>query len=164
VPLPHDPGPHWGEVGIHGIARPKEWDAVATVEAPNLDGDEAIFVLLADGRVIPQSAPIGDLEPLAKALARELAPPFRAQAVRRDSALWVLAGTAIETVELAHDPGGSFVELTWDGRDRVLRIDGVASLDSAAELDRLGASRYETYAVRVERLEGETWELNVDPL
>jgi hypothetical protein len=164
VPLPHDPGPHWGEVGIHGIARPKEWDAVATVEAPQLDGDEAAFVVLADGRVVLQSAQTGDLDPLVRALARELEPPFRAQAVRRDRALWAVAGTSIETIELRHDPGGSFVELTWDGRDRILRIDGVPSPDPAPELEQLGTARYGTYAVRVERLVGTTWELSVDPL
>ena len=35
---PHDTRPRWGEVGIHGVHRQREWDAVATVDAPDLDG------------------------------------------------------------------------------------------------------------------------------
>ena len=32
-PEPVDPGPNWGEVGIHGVSRPRRWDAVGSVEA-----------------------------------------------------------------------------------------------------------------------------------
>ncbi len=68
VPLPHDPGPHWGEVGIHGLHRPREWDAVLTVEAPDVPGDEGWFVVLADGRVLVEEEQGGDVGRLARAV------------------------------------------------------------------------------------------------
>ena len=49
--LPHDPGPHWGEVGIHGLHRQREWDAVVTLER-SAAGSDAWFVVLADGHVV----------------------------------------------------------------------------------------------------------------
>ena len=36
------------ESGVHGIARQREWDALATVEAPELEGDEVSFEVLPD--------------------------------------------------------------------------------------------------------------------
>ena len=164
MPLPHDPGPHWGEVGIHGIARPREWDAVATVDAPGLDLEAASFVLLADGRLIPEDGAGAGLEPLARALAHELDPPFRAEAVRRRGGLWAVAGRRIETVALEPDPGGRFVELTWDGRERVLRVDGEPSAVAVPELERIAGARYPTYAARAVRLDAATWELSVEAL
>lgn len=165
MPLPHEPGPHWGEVGIHGIARPREWDAVATVSAPELAGDTVSFVYLPDGRTVLEGGdPGGDVDSLARALAEELPPPFRAEAVRRAEDLWAVAGRAIQTVDLPADLTGSMIELTWDGRDRVLRIDGVESPLAARELERLGADRYRTYVVRAARLVGETWDVSVEPL
>jgi len=70
VPLPHDPGPHWGEVGIHGLHRQREWDAVATLES-SAAGMEAWFVVLADG--------LGraDAQDLAVRLRNAIIPPFR---------------------------------------------------------------------------------------
>jgi hypothetical protein len=164
VPLPHEPGPHWGEVGIHGLARPREWDALVTVGVDGLTGEAASFVFLQDETVIPESGLCGGLEPLARALAAELPPPFRARAVRRSDSLWAVAGRRIETIVLADDPGGDFVELTWDGRERFVRVDGAPSLVEALELERIAASRYPTFAARASRLHGHTWELDVDPL
>ena len=57
MPLPHDPGPHWGEVGIHGLHRQREWDALTTVDAPEVVGDELWFVALADGRTVVEEGP-----------------------------------------------------------------------------------------------------------
>ncbi len=41
-PLLHEPGPHWGEVGIHGLHRPRRWDAVAVVEVAFAQGHAGI--------------------------------------------------------------------------------------------------------------------------
>jgi hypothetical protein len=35
-PEPLDPGPHWGATGIHGVPRPRRWDAVGPAVAPGL--------------------------------------------------------------------------------------------------------------------------------
>ncbi|HEX2302721.1 MAG TPA: hypothetical protein VHH57_03770 [Gaiella sp.] len=161
MPLPHDPGPHWGEVGIHGLHRQREWDQVATVDVPGLDGDEAWFVALADGRVLSEE---GLSDPSRLAAAVTLPPPFRARAIRREAALWVVAATRIETVELADDPGGDAVELVWDGVERSVRIGEAPTLAGLPELERLGASRHEAYVVRATRLDGSTWEVSVAAL
>ena len=48
-PLAEPGPPGWLDVGIHGVPRPREWDAVLTVEA-EVDGDRAVFVALPEGR------------------------------------------------------------------------------------------------------------------
>jgi hypothetical protein len=160
VTLPHDPGPHWGEVGIHGIHRQREWDVVATVPAPEIAGDDAWLVVLTDGRVVVEEGS-GDVARLAEHV--DLAPPFRARAVRRDGDLWAIAARRIETVELAEDPGGDAVELSWDGAERSVRIDGRPTLAGVPELERLG-ERHATYVVTAARIDGRVWEVAVTPL
>ena len=158
---PHDPGPHWGEVGIHGLHRPREWDLMATVEAPDLAGDEAWFVVLEDGRIVVEEA-VADPSGLRGAVA--LAPPFRVHGVRRAGGLWVVGARRIETLVLTDDPGGDSVELAWDGSERTVRIDGEPTLAGVPELERLGASRHRAYVVTATRLVGSNWEVAVAPL
>lgn len=158
--LPHDPGPHWGEVGIHGIHRQREWDVVATVPAREVEGDEAWFVLLTDGRAIVEE---GSVDAVRLAEHVELAPPFRARAIRRDATLWAIAARRIETVELDEDPGGDAVEVSWDGVERTVRIDGRPTLAGVPELERLG-ERHARYVVTAARIDGRVWEVAVSPL
>lgn len=161
MPLPHDPGPHWGEVGIHGLHRQREWDAVSLVETAELLGDEAWFVVLGDGSIVREE---GDADSAVLARAITLTPPLRAHGVRRDGVLWAVAARQIETAELAHDPGGESVELSWDGVERTVRIDGEPTLAGVPELEQLGAARHATYVVTATRLIGSTWEIAVAPL
>lgn len=161
MPLPHDPGPHWGEVGIHGLHRHREWDVVATVEAPDLPGAEIWFVVLQNGEVVPEE---GEGDPSAFVRALALPVPFRAHAVRREGGLWVVAATRIETTTLAADPGGDAVVVAWDGVERTVRIDGAPTLAGVPELERLGAGRHATYVVAATRLAGAVWEVSVAPL
>ena len=93
-----------------------------------------------------------------------LAAPFRAHAVRRDAGIWVVGASRIRTVALVDDPGGSSVELAWDGRERSVRIDGEPTLAGVPELERLGAERHATYVVTAARLDGSIWEVFVAPL
>jgi hypothetical protein len=160
VRLPHDPGPHWGEVGIHGLHRHREWDAVATVDAPDLGGEEAWFVVLGSGAVIAEDHAVDAR--LVSSIPLEA--PFRARAVRRDAGIWVVGASRIRTVELVDDPGGHAVEVAWDGRERSVRIDGAPTLAGVPELERLGAERHATYVVTAARIEGSTWEVFVLPL
>jgi hypothetical protein len=161
VPLPHDPGPHWGEVGIHGLHRQREWDAVVTVDAPGAVGADVWFVALRDGGVILEQG-AGEVAELVRSLARQL--PYRAHAVRQDGSVWAVAVRRIETVELARDPGGDFVELACDGLERSVRIDGEPTLAGVPELERLGSERHAAYVVTAARLVGSTWEVSVTPL
>ncbi len=89
------------EPGVHGIARRREWDAVATVQAPDLKGNEVGFDVLPDRTVlVDQEEGDADLAPLADAVERELAPPYRARGVKQGEELWAVAARSIEVVEL----------------------------------------------------------------
>lgn len=149
-------------MGIHGIHRLREWDAVTSVAA-RLPGTSASFVVLADGRVVVGEAEPGfDPEPLVSALA--LTPPFRAEAVRRADDRWAVGARRLETVELRGDPGGEHVQLVWDGSERSVRVDDSPTLAGVPELERLGAARFDAYVVTATRLVGRTWEVTITPL
>ena len=163
---PVDPGEHWLAAGITGLPRQREWDAVATTEAPGATGDEAEFVVLEDGRLLVEAAPDGfDPTPLAAALEGAIEAPYRATAMRRPE-LWAVGATAIEVVRLEPDPGGNDLELTWDGSTLALTVDGrPASPSGASALERIAAGREEgAYAAHAHRLDGDLFELLVLPL
>jgi len=163
---PLDPGRHWLEAGITGLARQREWDAVATVEGPGAPGDEAEFVVLPDGRLLVEGAP-SDCDPatLATALEGSIAPPYRAVAIRRE-ALWAVGARTIDVARLDPDPRGDELELTWDGAVLTLVADRMpADPRHAVALERLAAGREDgRYAAHAHRLAGEQWEVLVLPL
>ena len=71
------------------MPRARKWDAVVTTDAPALQGDAVHFAALGDGSLIlDEDQPDGALAPLADALETRLAPPYRAEGVRRDGTLW----------------------------------------------------------------------------
>jgi len=164
LPLPHDPGPHWGEVGIHGMQRPREWDAVGTVRA-ELPGDVIHFVALPDGTLLVEVG-IDDVDPsvLVEAVESSVAAPYRAEAVRRDSDIWAVGARHIDVVELADDPGGDVVQLVWNGAECALLVDGVRSLARVRELEALASARSDAYVIDAERLDGALWEVRGTPL
>lgn len=162
-PPPHDTTPRWGAVGIHGVARPREWDAVATADAPALAGDSVAFVALPDGTlVVDEEVEDGALAPLAEALERSLRPPYRAEAVRRGER-WAVAGRSIGVAELPPSVQGEALELTVHEGRRELRIDGEPTFGSIPALQWLAGDR-ESYVVRAERVDGNLWEVRVSPL
>jgi hypothetical protein len=160
---PLDPGEHWLEAGITGLARQREWDAVATVVAPGAPGDEAAFVALADGRLLVEEA-TGTFDPEAFAASLEGAvdPPYRAVA-RRRADLWAVGASSIEVVQLRPDPRGDDLELTFDGETHALRIDSLpAGPESAEALRSLAESREDgAYAAHAHRLAGDLFEVQV---
>jgi hypothetical protein len=149
--------------GIHGLQRLREWDAVVTVDAPPLRGDRAQFVALPDRTLLLEEGD-DDVAPLAEAVETELEPPYRAQAVRRHDTLWAIAARALEVVELDDDPGGDEVVLTSRAGERELLVDGARTFGSIRELERLAEGRFEAYAIRASRLDGDLWEVDVSPL
>ena len=164
-PPPHDTQPRWGETGIHGVARPREWDAIVTAEAPELRGDTVEFVGLPDGTLLLDEDVDADaVGPLADALEQAVRPPYRAQAVRRSGSTWAAAARAIEVVELPDEVEGDEVVLSSAHGETELRVDGAPSFGSVPELERLGEARHESYAVRAKRLDGNLWEYGVSPL
>jgi hypothetical protein len=144
----------WREVGIHGMQRPREWDATETVEAPGIDGDAAGFVVLPDGSVLVEEGSDSSLQPLADAVERELRPPYRARAARVRDDLWAVQARRIQVVAIRNDPEGDSIELTRDS----LLVDGQRAFGSVAELEGLGD------VVRAERLDGDLWEVTASPL
>lgn len=149
---------------IHGIARGREWDAVTTVDAPGLMGDEFLFDVLPDGTLLLE-AEAEEKPPtaLVDAVERELKPPYRARAVRQAGELWAVAARTIEAVRL---PGraGDTLELTVRDGERRLTVDGIPEFGSIPELETLGGSSHRDYVVRAERLDEDWWEARVDAL
>jgi hypothetical protein len=163
---PLDPGRDWLAAGITGLARQREWDAVATVVAPGDAGDEVQLVALADGRVLVESGPEGlDGTFVTTALEGALDPPYRALAVRRPE-LWTIGAVAIEAVRLDPDPPGEELALAWDGETTTLHVDGAPAGASAAEaLEELASSRVGgPYAAHAHRLAGDLFEISILPL
>jgi len=164
-PAPVDPGPHWGETGIHGLPRPRRWDAVGAAEAPGLTGDELHFVALPNGDLVvdeeqPEAATVG---PLAQAIAQSVEPPYRAEAVRHGGDAWAVAARRIEVAELDDVPGQE-LQLAVSGGERVLTVDGERSFGSVPELERIGQRAGDAYVVRASRLRDRLWEVEANPL
>jgi hypothetical protein len=162
-PPPVDPGPHWGATGIHGVPRPRRWDVVESVEAPDLRGDEVHFVALPDGDlVVDEDEPDGALSPLADAVEETVQPPYRGEAVRRDGEIWAVAARRVEVAEI--DAAGEELELVVNQGERVLSVDGQRSFGSIAELEERGRGLGDAYVVRARRLDGRLWEVEASAL
>jgi hypothetical protein len=146
----------WDNTGIHGLQRPRRWDVVDTVDAPELEGEGAKFVALPGGTIVVEEGP-DDLVALVATIERELAAPYRAEAVRRHGTLWAVAARAIEVKEL---PGvvGEEIELSTHGSQRTLVVDGRPAFGSIPALER------PDHVVRASRIDGDTWEVAFDPL
>src|SRR5262249_18900973 len=165
-PPAHDGRPVVGgtrETGVHGVARQREWDSVATVRAPDIGGDELAFDVLPDRTVLVEDEE-GDatLSPLADAVERELKPPYRARAVRPSEEPWAGGARAIDVVRLQGQPGDA-VELSVRDGERTLAVDGARDFGTIPELEALAGSHTD-YVVRAERLDDDWWEVKVDPL
>jgi hypothetical protein len=164
-PTPHDTTPRWGEAGIHGLHRPRQWDAVVLAEAPGYAGDEAQFVALPDGTLlVDEEIPDGALEPLAAAVEASLAPPYRAEAVRRGESRFAVAAQAIQVAEVPEEVDGDTVDLTVYAGERELRVDGARSFGSIRALEQLAEDRFPAYVLHAERLDDSLWEIRLAPL
>jgi hypothetical protein len=158
-----DPGPHWGVTGIHGVPRPRRWDAVASADAPGLAGDELHFVTLPSGDlVVDEDEPPDTVAPLADAIEQTIEPPYRAEAVRRQDDVWAVAARRVEVASFEAD--GELLELVATDAGRTLTVDGERAFGSVQELERVGRSQGESYVVRARRLEDDLWEIEADPL
>ena len=147
------------ETGIHGVPRHREYDAVVTTDAADVEGSSARFVGLDDGSLVIEEGE-GDLSPLAEAIEREVAAPYRATAIRRGETQWAVAGHALRVVELP-EPGGDEIELVVKGEERTLVVGGNRSFGTLPELEELADG---DAVIRAARLEGTLWEVRVDPL
>jgi hypothetical protein len=161
LPRPAD----FPEAGITGVARVREWDTSATVEAPQLRGDEVEFVVLPDRSIIVDEE-LGDasLEPLANAIEETLPPPYRARGLRQGTSVWAVGARRIAVVELSPDVEGDTIELTSLREERTLTVDGARAFGRIPQLEGVGETRGADYALRAARLEGPLWQVDVTPL
>ena len=147
------------ETGIHGIPRERQYDAVATTDAPDAAGDSARFVGLEDGSLLVEEGD-GDLTALADAIEHEIARPYRATAVRRGETTWAIAAHRLRVIELP-EPGGDEIELVLNGEEKTLVVDQNRSFGTMPELEQLADGNA---VIRAARLDGTLWEVRVDPL
>jgi hypothetical protein len=159
-----EPRAPWREVGVHGMQRPREWDATVTTEADGIDGDAATFVALPDGTLLVEEGPDTSLEPLAAAVERVLRPPYRARAARQDETIWAVQARRIEVLEIPDGPHAESIELTHTAEGTSLLVDDVRAFGSLPVLERRGEREAPEYAVRAERLDGDLWEIRASAL
>ena len=136
-----------------------------TTARSDAPGEEAVFVLLDDGRLLPLHGAREAMEPAARALEGELDTPYRALAVRREGDTWAVGAVAIEVAELPADTEGEelMLTVTQEG-ERALEVDGRPTLEGIEALERATGDRYHAYVLRATRLDGRLWEMGVDPL
>jgi hypothetical protein len=162
-PAPVDPGPNWGATGIHGIPRPRRWDAVASTEAPGLKGDEVHFVALPNGDlVVDEDEPDDTLQALADAIEETIEAPYRAEAVRRHEDVWAVAARRIQVAEL--EAPGDEIELVVSSGERTLTVDGERGFGTVPQLEQLGERVGPAYVVRARRLADRLWEVEPNVL
>ena len=153
----------WHQAGVHGVPRPRQWDAVVTAEA-DLPGDSVHFVTLEDRTVVvDEDVPDDRLAPLADAVETQLDPPYRAEATRRHERLWAVGASKITVAAIDAEIGGDTVELAARDGDVTVLVDGAPSLGSVPALEALGAG-LASYVVRADRIDGDLWEVVVLPL
>ncbi len=150
---------------IHGAHRAREWDAVATVAVPGIDCERVHFVALPEGGlVVDEDVSEKALDRLADAVESSLAPPYRAEAVRRSGDVWAVGARRTDVVELPEGLSGEEVELAVHDGERSLTIDGAPSDERIRPLEELAARYGESYVARASRLDERLWELEVFPL
>ena len=165
----------WVESGVSGLARARDWDETALVQAPSLRGHaagELEFRVFADGTVI------GDVPAEAVGeLTGELGldPPLIVQAVRQSDTEWTVGvlrleselvslpiGIAATLLEVAVPPDGE-TTLLVDG-EFVSDVPEGPEGEALATLESLGAARFQAFVARADRVDDGRWELTVDPL
>ena len=158
-----DPGPHWGNAGIHGVPRPRRWDAVASAEAAGLAGDEVHFVALPNGDlVVDEDEPADTLAPLADAIEQTIQPRTgpRPSARARTSGRSPRAASRLPSSRPKARRSSSsstraHARSPWTARE---------PFGTIPELERLGARESDSYVVRAKRLDENLWEVTTSAL
>jgi hypothetical protein len=135
---------------------------VATADAPAVGGHEAIFVALPDGSLIVETEQgDGDLAPIADAVERQLAAPYRARATRSGDARWNVAAQKIAVIEM--NEAGDSIVLTSRAGALSATVDGQSVAAPFPNLELLGDRLGTSYVVRADRLDGDLWEVRTEP-
>jgi hypothetical protein len=152
-------------LAVHGIPREREWDAVASAEAPDLPGDNLEFVALADGTlVVDADLPDGALTPLADALEDQIGAPYHGYALRQEGDVWSVAARRTQVVELEDDISGDEIDMVVSDGSRKVAFDGVESDAVVPGLEAFGTQQFGSFVLHASRLEDLLWEVTVLPL
>jgi hypothetical protein len=171
--------PRWVEAGVSGIPRAREWDAVAVIEIPELEGlplAELSLRVLGDGAVVAEEEdiPRAAVERLGAAAAAAVDPPCEAQASRRGGREWSLAVRGLRLIPIML-PGGIEAEelavaLAPEG-SRTLLVDGEevetpppGFAEAFSLIEEHGREHHVAFVARAERVAPGRWELTLDPL
>jgi hypothetical protein len=163
------PPPRMGDVSLGWMGKvesgPTDWDTCVTATVPGLAGDRVEFTTLPDGDVIvDEERGDADLTPLADAVERRIDPPYRAVAERHDGDLWAVGAKRIEVAKIPF-PSGERLELSRNGDDEELRVDGEPSDDPVPPaLERVGAAAGDSFYVEAARIDGDLWEVRATAL
>jgi hypothetical protein len=143
---------------------PPSWDAIVTVTAPALSGDEVAFTTLPYGDVIvDEEEGDADLSSVADALEKKIGPPYKAVGARHADDLWVVGAKRIKVAEIALAEGDA-IELTRNDGSLEVRVDGEPSNVQVPELEQLGEQEGPNYCVEAERIDGDLWEVEASAL
>ena len=149
---------------LHG-GRPREWDAVATLEAPGIDGDQFEFTTLPDGTLlVDEVLPEGALAPLAEAIEQSVPPPYRARAVRGEGDLWGVAANRIDVLDVPEQIDGDTVSLAVQGGERTMLVDERPTWIDVPTLEAFALERHREFVLHGERLDGDLWAVKVNAL
>jgi hypothetical protein len=152
-------------LAVHGIPRDREWDAVASGEAPDLPGDSLEFVALDDGTlVVDDDLPDGALTPLADALEDQISAPYHGYALRQEGDVWSVAARRTQIVELEDDVAGDEVDMVVNDEARRVAVDGVESGVAVPGLEAFAARQFGSFVLHASRLDDLLWEVTVMPL
>jgi hypothetical protein len=156
---------HMGFLDVLHGGRPRSWDAVATAEAPGLEGDELEFTALPDGTLLVDvELPDGALSPLADALEQSVTAPYRARAVRSEGDVWGVAANRIDVIEVPEEIEGDTVSLAVKGDQRTFLIDDRPGWGDVPTLESYALQRHREYVLHAERLDGDLWSVKVNAL
>jgi hypothetical protein len=155
--------PTWMQVTAGLKQWASEWDVIVAAHAPEIGGDEVEFVAIDDGSLVVD-AEEGDapLEPLADAVEAELSRPYRAKGIRHEGEWWTVGARRTTLCEL---PGidGDTIELAVYQGERT--VSGVPTDTDLSRLAALASARgLDDYAIEAERLDGDVWEAQINPL
>jgi hypothetical protein len=160
-------GPQIAEdlLASHGVPRAREWDAIATAEAPGLPGDTIEFAVLEDGTLfVDLDLPEDALTPIAEALEASIDPPYRAVARRREGEVWSATAMRVDIVAVPQDiPGDEVVIAAHEGEVKLL-IDDEEYEGKILPLESFAQERFGSFVLTASRLDTQLWEVTVNPL
>lgn len=160
-------GPHLAAnlLAIHGIPRAREWDAMATIEAPGLPGDSIEFVALEDGTlVVDDDLPDDALTPLADALEGRVPAPYHAFGFRQSDDIWSVAALRVGIVEVPEEVPGDQVDLVVNEGERTVLVDEAESDADVSSFEAHAAQQFGSFVLHATRLDDLLWEVTVLPL